>query len=163
MTIKEYITISLILEGDTTPEEAIRALLKQYKDLTYVKALQKIDLYHSILKSPPKELVQRFKLGNVEFGFIPDLDKITTAEYLDIDAYQKDIGSIHKLMSILYRPITKKKRSLYRIEDYEGTDKYSKFMLEVDVTIYLSAIAFFLTIYQMSIKDTNTYSNPKKN
>lgn len=159
MTIREYITIQLLLEADNNPEEVVKSLLKEYKDLSYVRALQKIDSFHNKIKEPPKELIQRFKLGEVEFGFIPDLDKLTTAEYLDIDAYQSDVGNIHKLMAVLYRPITSKRGKLYNIEPYGGSDVYASFMLEADVDVYLSALSFFLTIYQIYIKDTNTSSN----
>ena len=85
---------------------------------------------------------QTFKHNNIEYGFIPNLDEITVGEYLDIDTYQKDNNNIHRLMSILYRPITKKKGSNYQIETYSGTNK-AEMMMDVPVDIYLGAMVFF--------------------
>jgi hypothetical protein len=86
-----------------------------------------------------------FKHKDIEFGFIPNLDEITVGEYLDIDLYQKSENNIHRLMSILYRPITNKKGPNYQIEVYSGTEKCET-MLDVPVSYYLGAMVFFWTL-----------------
>ena len=44
---------------------------------------------------------------NVEYGFHPNLEEITFAEFVDLDNYLSDAWvNMHKIMAILYRPIT---------------------------------------------------------
>ena len=46
-------------------------------------------------------------------------------------------------MAVLYRPITFRKKDLYLIEEYEGTDKYAEIMKDSPVNVALGAIVFF--------------------
>ena len=42
------------------------------------------------------------------YGFIPNLSEITMGEYIDIEGHCKEAhNNLHKIMSILYRPIVK--------------------------------------------------------
>lgn len=162
MKLKEYIEIRSIIESHKDDASIVRELLSLYKGMQYDEALKRLELFRELSSSPPQELVQRFKINKVEFGFIPDLERLTVAEYLDIDAYQNNILDAHKLMAVLYRPIKSSRGKRYSIEEYSGTKEYSKFMLEVDAKVYLSAIAFFLTLLVVSQKDTNTYLKKEK-
>jgi len=56
-------------------------------------------------------------------------------------------------MAILYRPVISSYGKLYEIEEYQGSKKYADVMLEVDVKIYHSVIAFFLTLNEILLKD----------
>jgi hypothetical protein len=95
------------------------------------------------IKEEPK-FIQRFKHNGIEYGFIPNFDNITVAEYVDLDVYSREnVQQANKLMSILYRPIIKKSYDNYQIEEYNGTSKYSDIMLGIDYSIYLSAMVFF--------------------
>ena len=57
------------------------------------------------------KLIQRFPLKSAEgkeyeFGFIPNLDKMSFGEYVDIDTYINDNTQLHKAMAVLFRPIS---------------------------------------------------------
>ena len=52
------------------------------------------------------EFEQRFTLDGVEYGFIPNLDEITTAEYVDLSTIGLDFNNMHKIIAILFRRIT---------------------------------------------------------
>ena len=80
---------------------------------------------------------------SVTFGFIPKLDDITLGEFVDLDNYIGDWNQMHKAMSVLYRPITFRKKDLYLIEEYKGTDKYAEIMKDSPVNVALGAIVFF--------------------
>ena len=80
---------------------------------------------------------------SVTFGFIPKLDDITLGEFVDLDNYIGDWQQIHKALAVLYRPITFRKRELYLIEDYEGSDKYAEIMKDAPVNVALGATVFF--------------------
>ena len=58
---------------------------------------------NDIFDNSNTDLVERFKLGGVEYGFIPKLEDITLGEYIDLDNYLGDWDKMHKAMSVLYR------------------------------------------------------------
>ena len=72
---------------------------------------------------------------------MPKLDDMTFGEYVDLDNYLADWQLMHKAMSVLYRPITFKKKNQYLIEDYETADKYNMKQMTLDVVF--GAMVFF--------------------
>lgn len=101
-------------------------------------------------------LTRRFEMKGsdgevVEFGFIPNLDKMTMGEYIDLNTYLGDTDSLHKAMAVLYRPIHKdfKKKMSYKIDSYKGTEKFSDTMKDMPLGIALGARVFF---YRLGIK-----------
>lgn len=90
-----------------------------------------------------KKLIPRFKIGKVEFGFIPDLEEISWGEYMDLDKYINNWDDMHKAMAVMYRPIVESQKDGYLIEKYEGTDKYSEVMKLAPLDVALGAMVFF--------------------
>lgn len=80
-----------------------------------------------------------------EYGFEPNLSKIAYGAYLDISKY--DTFTIDenwsKIMSILYRPVVKKRGALYEIETYKGEINEEPF-LKMGMDIHFGALSFFL-------------------
>ena len=87
------------------------------------------------------KFIDRFNYQDQDFGFIPKLDDLTFGEYVDLDNYLADWQLMHKAMSVLYRPITFKKKNQYLIEDYETADKYNMKQMTLDVVF--GAMVFF--------------------
>ena len=99
-------------------------------------------------------LVKNFSMvGNdeveIEFGMIPNLDAMTSGEYIDLDTLITDWGNMHKAMAVLYRPVLKKKRELYDIEEYSTYEKYEEVMKHAPLNVALGALLFF---YRLGIK-----------
>ena len=91
--------------------------------------------------------VNRFKLNNIEFGFIPNMDDMTVAELGDLREYQDKESELHRLMAILFRPISGKDLlNNYIIEPYNGTAKYSELMKQTPMNIVSGALGFFLNL-----------------
>ena len=90
------------------------------------------------------QLVQRFKMGGVEYGFIPDLDDMSLGEYIDLDTYLGDWENIHRAMAVLYRPIKNKSGNRYNIKDYDG--KGFEDMKDMPLDAVLSSIVFFYNL-----------------
>ena len=86
--------------------------------------------------------VPTFKLGEIEFGFIPKLDEMTFGEYIDLDSYLGEWNTMNKAMSVLFRPVKYKRKGKYIIEDYEGSDKFDLSQMPLDVV--MGAIFFFV-------------------
>lgn len=79
----------------------------------------------------------------VEFGMIPDLSSMSFGEYVDLDKYISSWPDMHKAMAILFRPVTKKKKDMYDIEPYNGSDKYADYMRHMPLNVALGALVFF--------------------
>lgn len=79
----------------------------------------------------------------VKFGFIPKLDDMSFGEFIDLENYISDWQSMHKAMSVLFRPIYHEKKEFYEVNEYEGTQKYSDVMLDMPVNVALGAMVFF--------------------
>lgn len=100
-----------------------------------------------VLLDSSAPLQQTFKIEGkdtvIEFGFIPCLDDISGGEYADLDNYMGDWQNMHKAMSVMYRPITTRRKDKYLIEDYEGSDKYSDLMKHAPLNAVYGALLFF--------------------
>ena len=97
-------------------------------------------------------LINTFKLGSTEFGFIPKLEDITAGEYIDIENYLSDVQTLHKAMAVLYRPTSNKVRNMYLIEEYENSDKYSELMKYMPLGVALGSMVFFYTLLNDCVK-----------
>ena len=106
------------------------------KDITKVT-----DVLTKMFEERP-QLVKTFKIGDTEFGFIPNLEEMTFGEYIDLDTYIGDWDNIQKAMGVLYRPITAKIKDRYQIQKYQG-DNYEDAMLNTPMDAVLSSVVFF--------------------
>jgi hypothetical protein len=87
----------------------------------------------------------------VDFGFIPNLSKISLGEYIDLDTYITDIDELNRAMAVLYRQVHEswKDKKAYRIAEYEGSDLLADVMKEMPLGIALGAMVFF---YRLEMK-----------
>tara|TARA_R110000796_G_scaffold215671_1_gene331659 strand:+ start:2681 stop:3325 length:645 start_codon:yes stop_codon:yes gene_type:complete len=94
--------------------------------------------------SKDQHLIRRFRLEGVEYGFIPNLDKITYGENRDIVEYLKGgVKDSHKAMAVLFRPIKKSYNATYEIDKYETPVKHQMLMKDMPLHIMLGAQVFF--------------------
>lgn len=87
------------------------------------------------------QLVTKFKMKGVEYGFIPKLDDISLGEYIDLDAFLGDWENMHRAMAVLYRPIENKYGDKYSIKEYEAGD--GEVMKDMPLEAVISSIIFF--------------------
>lgn len=104
------------------------------------------------------EFKPTFFIKDVEFGFIPNLDKITQGEFIDISKYGTDINEMHRLIAVLFRPI-KNKDSLgnYEIINYKGTEQYANIMKHTPLSIVNGALVFFSSLANELVSYTQKY------
>ena len=91
--------------------------LKDVATIKY-KSVQEIVMHLNKVFDTKHTLIPTFELGGVKMGFIPVLDDMTLGEYIDLDENLGDWQTMHKAMSVLYRPITFSKGHKYQIEEY---------------------------------------------
>ena len=82
----------------------------------------------------------------VEFGFMPNMDKMSLGEYVDLEKYISDWNTMHRALAVMYRPIVAGKGEFYEIEKYEGSDKYADIMKDSPVTVALGSMVFFYNL-----------------
>ena len=113
-----------------------------------------VSAFESVLKQlsacfeEKTDLVQRFKMTGgdgvtAEFGFIPNLDKMSFGEYIDLESYITDWDNMHKAMAVMYRPIVAGNKHLYEIEAYEGSERWADVMKDAPVNVAMGAVVFF--------------------
>lgn len=99
-----------------------------------------------------------FKMEGVEFGFIPNLDKITAGEWRDLSIYGTNVDEMHKLMAVLFRPIKRKDVfGNYEIINYDGTEKYATIMKYMPLSIVNGALVFFSSLANELVNYTQKY------
>ena len=130
--------------------------LKDVAQIRY-KDVAEITANINNLFTKENHFIQRFKMGGVEFGFIPNLDEMSTGEYMDLDTYITDWDTMHNAMAVLYRPITNKMGNKYQIEEYKGSITYADVMRHAPLDVVLGAMVFFYNLGNDLLKSTVNY------
>lgn len=148
--LKDYIRFMNVVKGSNDSEFINQKMVECFCgiDLKEVAKISLSDLDNLVehfnkLFEQKTKFINRFTLNGIEFGFIPNLDKITNGEYMDIDSNISDVNNYHILMGIMYRPITNKFKDRYQIEPYEAKEEYFELMKDLTLDIVLPALVFF--------------------
>ncbi|NBS62345.1 MAG: hypothetical protein EBT26_09990 [Microbacteriaceae bacterium] len=112
--------------------------------------------FNKIFAEKPK-FQERFKIGGMEFGFIPDLENITFGEYVDLDNYLANWDDFHKAMAVMYRPITNSKKDKYEIFPYTGANEFCEAMKFAPMDVAIGASVFFWTLGNELLSATLNY------
>jgi hypothetical protein len=126
--------ISLFCEIST---EAVRNLKESEMDSI-------VSQINEAISEKPK-FEARLIINDVKYGFIPNIDKLSIGEFVDLDTYQKNKKDLWKIMSVLYRPIIEEQPyGHYAIAEYDGS--VNEAMKEMPVDIALGSHVFFCDI-----------------
>jgi len=137
--------------------------LKEVAEIRYKEVIEITESLGKMFDIKNHKFISRFKMGGVEFGFIPNLDDMTFGEYTDLDTYINDWEQMHKAMAVLYRPIKKNGlNGTYDIEKYNGSITYSDVMKHAPLDVVFGANVFFYTLGNELLKSTMTYLENSK-
>lgn len=100
------------------------------------------------------QLINRFTMGGVEYGFIPNLDDMTLGEYVDLDTYISQWERMEYAMSVLYRPIKESYKHKYTIEEYKAIDQEK--MKDMPLSVVFGSMLFF---YRLGIDLSRVMTN----
>lgn len=148
VTLKQYQKWLKIAEGKEVDNFLQQKMVEifcniELKQVLQIKAIDINNICENITKlfeQKPK-FINKFNHNETEFGFIPKLDDMSFGEYIDLDTYLGDWQLMHKAMSVLFRPITYKKKEQYLIEDYQSSDKYD--LQNITLDIVFGSLVFF--------------------
>jgi len=103
------------------------------------------------------QLIKKVSLGGRKYGFNPDLNNISTGEFLDIDTYCKDLDkNLHLVMAVLYREIVSESSGKYSIEPYSDNsrERAELFKEKMPASVAQSCLVFFYNLGSSYLKDT---------
>ena len=104
------------------------------------------------------EFIPTFFIKDIEFGFVPNLDKMTQGEFIDVSNYGTDVNELHKLMAVLFRPIKNKDTiGNYEIINYQGTEQYANIMKHIPLSIVNGSLVFFSSLANELVSYTAKY------
>jgi hypothetical protein len=176
INIPDEMTLGMYQQINQYPEKYKNPLqlISLFTDLTIheLKNLKKeqVELIEGFLSGKVKypetdKIVLTFEHEGIEYGLENDWSKLAWGAWVDFEVYCADdkiYENLHKIMAVLYRPVTHKnpKNPLkYKIEPYksEEIEDRAEIMRQVPVNIWLNASLFFLeivNIYINSIRDS---------
>ena len=145
---EEAQTASLFWHLCGIPADRTRSLPKS--SYTHIKG--RLD---SIPQPNTLELQRFVKIDGIEYGFEPNLGEMAYGAYADLTQYESAgiDKNWSKIMSILYRPVTKKVGDMYSIQPYGGFVDDTKW-LDVRMDVHYGAMFFFLYTSMDLYKDT---------
>lgn len=164
ITLKKYLELKKDMDAYKDDEDAVIAVIlhhlcgfpaeyiSQLPIETFVSIKDDLLSFLGNINLPLKQIIE---IDGVEYGFEPNLSKIAYGAYVDISKYEM-VGidsNWAEVMSILYRPITKKVGKLYEIQTYTGQLDKEKF-LNIGMDVQLGAVFFFKTLVKDLSKDT---------
>tara|TARA_R100000655_G_scaffold108751_1_gene161372 strand:- start:1609 stop:2265 length:657 start_codon:yes stop_codon:yes gene_type:complete len=157
---QRYLRVTENIDGEFLYQRTVEVLCNiPFERVTYLKRKDVkfiAEHLHNLINSEV-EFKHRFKIKNQEFGFIPNLEEISTGEYADLTAYLGKPEEMHKAMAVLFRPITKKVKDKYEICEYKGTKEFSDLMQYMPLGIALGSLVFFLNLAN-DLKDAIQHS-----
>ena len=155
--LKKWLELQKELENYKDDKEAVSALM-----LYHLCGLPpehaagiSIDNYNAIkteltnfINNVDEISLQKFIwIDGIEYGFEPNLSNMTYGAFADITKYnsfQID-DNWANIMSILYRPVDRKKGDMYTIKSYTG-EINPKLFLEVGMDVHFGCLFFFVNL-----------------
>lgn len=147
ITIKQYFDILEATKEITEPIELTESLIKiifneDLANLELTKAnklIKQLDFLNSPYKpNKPKKI---YKINDIEFRFISDITKITTAQYIDFQTFIKQ-NNQKMLLNCLF------------VKDTYGEDNSDLIYENLTIADYLDCLFFFQVALQKLTKTT---------
>ena len=100
----------------------------------------------------PINLIDRFTIDGIDYGYLPSYKKISFGEFVDLDTLltkkpEEVIDFLHIITAIMYRPITKiKSKHQFEIEKYDAKtleERAELFKQKLDIKFTLGGQFFF--------------------
>lgn len=150
ITLQQYQKFVKVKEATTDNEMMAEKMIQifcdiELKEIINIKfsEVQKLVAHFNKLFSETPKFKPTFKIKDMEFGFIPDLQNISFGEYVDLEENLKSWDTYHKAMAVMYRPILIKRKDGHEIMEYTGTAEFSDLMKFAPLDVVLSSSVFF--------------------
>lgn len=133
--------------------------LEDVKRLPYSETEFINEKLSSLFSVEAHPFIERFEIGGIEYGFIPDFENITLGEYLDLDETISDVSQWNNSMSVMYRPIVnksfwKKKSKHYEILPHASSPIWQEAMKYAPLDVVLGSLFFFQNLERDLLEST---------
>ena len=131
--------------------------LKEVVKIGFNDMLELVNHFNKLFSEIPK-IKPTFKINELELGLIPNFDKISWEEYIELETHFLNFDSFHKALAVLYRPVIEKnKKEQYLIAPFNNIDEFSDLMKYTPLSIALSSHVFFLNLERELLTATINY------
>jgi hypothetical protein len=131
--------------------------LKEVVKIAFNDMVELVNHFNKLFSEIPK-LKPIFKIKDLELGMIPNFDKITWEEYIELESQFKDFDTFHKAMAVLYRPVIEKnKKGQYLIAPFNNVEEFSDLMKYTPLSVALSSHVFFWNLERELLTATLNY------
>jgi hypothetical protein len=165
ITLKQMIKLADIekLEIDEVEKakEVIKLLVDKVDDsnINRIKVLDLLAMYKKLcaMTNTETSLIKLVSIEGVKYGFNPDIQSISTGEFMDIDMLCKDLDkNLHMIMAILYRKVTTEGEGKYLIEEYDAKidERANLFLNKMPASVAQSCLVFFYRLGGGCLSDT---------
>ena len=172
ITLRQYKAYEKIIKANVADQNSERfiniKMLEIFCNIPYEYAskmllndfVEIVDKINAMLMEKPT-LVKHFKMGDSNFGFIPNLEEMTFGEYIDLDQNIGDPDKIEYVMAVLYRPVKQQVGDRYSIHEYEP-EMLREAMLNMPMNAVVSSILFFWNLGIDCTSVMTNYLSPKE-
>ena len=116
---------------------------------------------------PNKGLRNVIEIDGIEYGLIPNMDDLTFGEFADIDTWMQDgYRNLVDILSVLYRPVVKRKGDRYKIEEYDLESRALRadiFSQSMSIDSVYGAMVFFYNIVDKLLETMPSSLEMEKN
>lgn len=131
--------------------------LKEVVKIGFNDMLELVNHFNKLFSEIPK-IKPTFKINELELGLIPNFDKISWEEYIELETHFLNFDSFHKALAVLYRPVIEKnKKEQYLIAPFNNIDEFGDLMKYTPLSIALSSHVFFLNLERELLIATINY------
>ena len=131
--------------------------LKEVVKIAFNDMVDLVNHFNKLFSEIPK-LKPTFKIKDLELGMIPNFDKITWEEYIELESQFKEFDTFHKAMAVLYRPVIEKnKKNQYLIAPFNNVEEFSDLMKYTPLSVALSSHVFFWNLEKELLEATLNY------
>jgi hypothetical protein len=162
--LKHYVDFLKVQEGSNDEEFVAQKMIEIFCgirliDVAKIKltSLNEMVAHFTQLFEQKPKFQQTFKIGDIEFGFIPNLEEITFGEYVDLENHLQSWDSFNKAMAVMYRPIKRRIKDKYEIQEYSGTKEYQDLMQYAPLDVCIAASVFFYNLGNELLTATLNY------
>jgi len=162
--LKHYVDFLNVQKGSNDEEFIAQKMIEIFcgvrlADVVKIKltSLNEMVAHFTKLFNEKPEFKQTFKIGDIEFGFIPNLEEITFGEYVDLESHLQGWETYNKAMAVMYRPIKTRSKDKYEIHEYTPSKDHQELMLFAPLDVCIAASVFFYSLGNELLKATLNY------
>jgi hypothetical protein len=162
--LKHYVDFLNVQKGSNDEEFIAQKMIEIFcgirlADVAKIKmtSLNEMVQHFTDLFSQTPKFQQTFKVGDIEFGFIPNLEEISFGEYVDLESHLQSWDSYNKAMAVMYRPIKTRIKDKYEIHEYTPSKDHQELMQFAPLDVCIAASVFFYNLGNELLTATLNY------